>query len=570
MENQLSEMQKISSRVNCVLSMAILGFAIGGFILDQNRTGIIWICMGALLFLLDILGVVGVLNQHRKIWVVMRSIELIMVYFIIFFDKQLMVQAVCAFILLLLLWQFVFSFDYGDSITKVLTIVSWSIPGIVILIFSILLKNSDLMGVFDSFILIVCACVVGVFICNIGIDELGKLEKKLFAQYRLVESVNEINEELKNHQEKVKRANDELGVQKIKLEAAYNRINSANAEMVLQNKILKAITSVIEIEKLLAIMTKSLKQELSLSCCAILLQKNLPEIDDDICMTESDMSQMEEKALCDQIQNGCLDRFLVQKDGYVDNQIEKGRYAFLPPQEEGSLLVLPMVREQDTVGGLLVVHGQPDFFEENRMFFDTVMSQFMIALDNAALYAKMQHMATHDGLTGLHNRGHLNISLEKFLNDAEREKKPLSLALMDIDHFKRFNDTYGHLFGDLVIKSVAKQARIVAKKNGGFAARYGGEEFVVAFPGRTVADCSQFVEQIRAGIDALQLEYEGVYVFVHVSVGITGYPECCEDKNLILKHADAAMYYSKEHGRNRVTIDSAEVLSEVGMMAEGM
>ncbi len=570
MENQLSEMQKISSRVNCILSIAILGFAVGGFILDHESAGIIWIGLDAFLLILDILIVVGALNQHRKTWVVVRSIELIVAYIIIFFDKQMMIQAICAFILLLLLWQFVFSFDYGDNITKVLTIVSWSIPGIVILIFSILLKNSDLMSVFDSFILIACACVVGIFICNISISEMGKLEKKLFAQYRMVENVNEMNEELKNHQEKVKRANEELGVQKIKLESAYNRINSANAEMVLQNKIIKAITSVIEIEKLLAIMTKSLKQELSLSCCAIVLRKNPPEIDDDICMAESNMGQAQEEALCDQIQKGCLGKLLLKTDGYVDNQIRRGRYAFLPAQEEGSLLVLPMVREGVMVGGLLVVHDQPDFFEENRMFFDTVMSQFMIALDNAALYAKMQHMATHDALTGLHNRGHLNLSLEKFLNDAEQGKKPLSLALMDIDHFKRFNDTYGHLFGDLVIKSVANQAKTVAKQNGGFAARYGGEEFVVAFPGRTVAECSHFVEQIRAGIDALQLEYEGVYVIVHVSVGITGYPECCGDKNLILKHADAAMYYSKEHGRNRVTIDSEEILRQVGLMAEGM
>ncbi|MDE7211903.1 MAG: hypothetical protein K2O03_10750, partial [Lachnospiraceae bacterium] len=320
------------------------------------------------------------MNQHRVTWIVFRGVELVVIYVIIFFNKELIIQAICAFYLLLLLWQLVFSFDYSDSITKVLTIVMWSIPGIIILIFSILLKNSDLMAVFDSFILAACACIIGVFICNIGVSELGALEKKLFAQYRLVESVNEINEELKNHQEKVKRANEELGVQKIKLEAAYNRINSANAEMILQNKILKAITSVIEIDKLLAIMTKSLKQELSLSCCAILLQKNLQELDEDICMAEADMTQAQKELLCSQIRGGCLDDFLAQEDGFVDNYMENGKYGFLQ-QWEGSLLVLPMIREDVKVGGLLVVHEEFDFFAENRVFFDTVMSQFMIALD---------------------------------------------------------------------------------------------------------------------------------------------------------------------------------------------
>lgn len=569
MENQLTDMQKISSRVNCVLSMAIFGFSIGAFIAGIRGVQIVWICVAAVLAIADILLMVGVMNQHRRTWIVFRCIELVIIYVMIFFDKDLMVQAICGFCLLLLLWQLVFSFDYSDSITKVLTIIMWGIPGVVLLIFSILLNNTELLSVFDSFILIVCACIIGVFICNIEAEELGKIEKKFFAQCRLVESVNEINEELKNHQEKVKKANEELGTQKIKLEAAYNRINSANAEMMLQNEILKAITSVIELEKLLAIMTKSLKQKLSLSCCAILLRKISQELDDDMCMVESDLAPEEQNALCERIIGGCLDGFLANTDSFVDNHMAQGNYGFLPEDQEGSLLVLPMVREGTVVGGLMVVHDQFDFFADNRVFYDTVMSQFMIALENAALYAKMQHMATHDALTGLHNRGHLNISLERFLNEAQEKKKPLSLALMDIDHFKRFNDTYGHLFGDLVIKSVAKEARRVAKKNGGFAARYGGEEFVVAFLGKTVEECRGYVEQIRDGIDALHLEYEGVYVTVHVSAGITGYPECCEDRNLILKHADAAMYYSKEHGRNRVTVDSAEILRQVGMMAEG-
>lgn len=570
MENQLTDMQRRSSRVNAVFSLTMLGFCIAALIQNQGVAEIVWLCVCGLLSVLDVLLAVGVLNRHRKTWIVLRSIELIVAYVILFFDCDLMVKSICALLLMLLMQQFVFSFDYSDSITKVITIIIWSIPGIIILIFSVLLKNADLTNIFDSFVLIACSAVIGTFLCNIGIDELEKLEKKLFEQYRLVDNVNEINEELKTHQEKVKKANEELGIQKIKLEAAYNRINSANAEMILQNEILKAITSVIEIEKLLAIMTKALKQELSLNCCAILLHKNAAELDEDMCMVASDMTKEAEEAFCQRIRNGCLNEYLARRNGFVDNHMMKREYEFLLPEQEGSFLVLPMVKENKTIGGLLVVHEQFDFFTENRVFFDTIMSQFMIALDNAALYAKMQHMATHDGLTGLHNRGHLNVSLERFLNEAQESGAPLSLSLMDIDHFKNVNDTYGHLFGDLVIKSVAKVARQVAKKNGGFAARYGGEEFVVAFPGKTVEECSRYVEQMREGIADLKLEYEGVYVAVHVSVGITGYPECCTDKNLILKHADAAMYYSKEHGRNRVTIDSEEILRQVGLMAEGM
>lgn len=567
MGNDLTEMQKKSSRVNGLLSLVMLGFSIAAVIGNRGGTGIVWLCICSVFVLFDLLIITGILNQYKQVWLVLRAVELIAVYILVFFNDFLMIQVTGAFLVLLLFWQFIFSFDYGDNITRALTVGICSVPGIIILIVSILFKNADLMKVFDSFILVACAIILGVFICNLGIDELGKLERKLFAQCRMVESVNEINEELKEHQEKVKRANEELGIQKIKLEAAYNRINT---EMNLQNEILKAITSVIEIEKLLDIMTKSLKQELSLNCCAIILYKNPPELDDDICMVQSELATQEEDYLLQKISDGCLKKYLVKKEGFADNEVEVGRYCFLPQRQEGSLLILPLMREGRMVGGFLGVHDQLGFFTENRVFFDTIMSQFLVVLDNAEMYAKMQHMATHDGLTGLHNRGDLNVSLERFLNNAEENGMPLSLALMDIDHFKNVNDTYGHLFGDLVIRSVANQARGVAKKYGGFAARYGGEEFVVAFPGKTVEECTRYVEEIRRGIGGLSLEYEGVLVVIHVSVGVTGYPECCLDKNQILKHADAAMYFSKEHGRNRVTVDSEEILSQVGLMAEGI
>lgn len=182
-----------------------------------------------------------------------------------------------------------------------------------------------------------------------------------------------------------------------------------------------------------------------------------------------------------------------------------------------------------------------------------------------AAYQTMHEMAIRDGLTGIYNRGHLNQIFSDLCVESASCNEALSVALFDIDHFKLVNDTYGHLFGDTVIVAIAKLAQEIAEKNRGIAARYGGEEFVIVFPRKNIEVSKLIIEEMKQCISGFKLNYNDTLVSVHVSVGITSYPETCEEPLQLLNHADWAMYYSKKNGRNRITVDSEEVREAVRM-----
>lgn len=562
-KNQLTDMQSASSKVNLILSFLMTVYNTFSYFINGDQYGILGICIAAAFFLTDLW--IGVMHHHRFLWTGVRIAELVVVSFCFGNVENLFSIALIALLLLVLLLQLQFSFDYSDMYTRVVTLALSLTPSAIILLLVMLLGSTDMKQCFAKCCVLIAIADIVFVLSDLVVNELDKLEQRLFEQRRMVENTCEINEMLKQHQEKVKRANEELGVQKIKLESAYNRINSANTEMILQNDILKKITSVLEVERLLIIMTEILSNELGLSACGILLMEGAAGNEQPVCIIHSNLSGQDEENLKNAVLGGCLEPYTVHRNGFVDNHVRPGRYEFLTDDNIGSLLVLPMQKESRVIVELLAVHQRFDYFNDNRVFFDTIMSQFMIALENAGLYARVQHMAIRDSLTGIYNRGHLNLMMEYFSEQAEKHNMPLSVALIDIDHFKNVNDTYGHLTGDRVIKMIASIADKVAQKYQGFAARYGGEEFVLAFLERNIICCCEIIEEMRGMIHNMVLECNGVQVHVNVSVGVTGYPECCSRPDDLLEHADWAMYYSKKNGRNQVTIDSAEIRQKLGL-----
>lgn len=141
----------------------------------------------------------------------------------------------------------------------------------------------------------------------------------------------------------------------------------------------------------------------------------------------------------------------------------------------------------------------------------------------------------------------------------------MSVALFDIDFFKKINDTYGHLFGDQVIKTIASLAKSIAEENDAIVARYGGEEFVIIFPDKDLEEAYPAVESLHKGVKELGIEHHGKRVVVNVSVGFTSFPKTCKDPRELLNRADWSMYYSKQHGRDQITIDSDEIQKEVSL-----
>ena len=168
---------------------------------------------------------------------------------------------------------------------------------------------------------------------------------------------------------------------------------------------------------------------------------------------------------------------------------------------------------------------------------------------------KLAEKATTDSLTGAANRGRFNDFLRDVFDRARQTNQPLSIVFLDTDHFKKFNDTYGHMVGDRVLVEKAALLRKVAP-SGALAARYGGEEFAIVLPGMPRIAAAQFAERLRQQIQAMPVESdEGVILKVTASIGVaTLIDRCFERPEQLVKAADQAVYAAKGSGRNCVRV----------------
>jgi len=164
--------------------------------------------------------------------------------------------------------------------------------------------------------------------------------------------------------------------------------------------------------------------------------------------------------------------------------------------------------------------------------------------------------ATRDPLTGLFNRGYLQEAFALELKRASRSHRAMSVVMIDIDHFKNINDTFGHAAGDRTLREVAKRL-IRASRSTDTLARYGGEEFVVILAETGFANAMVSAERFRAAIDGMLVEGDGKRRLLTISAGVASYPEHGIDAAELLAHADAALYMAKRTGRNRVCGASA-------------
>jgi diguanylate cyclase (GGDEF)-like protein len=200
------------------------------------------------------------------------------------------------------------------------------------------------------------------------------------------------------------------------------------------------------------------------------------------------------------------------------------------------------------VGSLLVRHPQPLEDMERERLSDSV-AQAAPTLANLRTLALAEVRAATDALTGLPNARTLHDTLRRMLAHAGRRLEPLALVLLDLDHFKRVNDTFGHEGGDAVLAAVGDVLR--SKLRGSdFAARYGGEEFVVLLPATDRAGGVAVANNLRELLTELRVP--GVDVPITGSFGVAAYPEDALDASALLRVADQALYAAKDAGRNCV------------------
>ena len=243
------------------------------------------------------------------------------------------------------------------------------------------------------------------------------------------------------------------------------------------------------------------------------------------------------------------------------------RYVPDPTETPGAPvdLIAPMVHEGLTLG-VLCVGGVTRRLRDEKRMIKLVADLGSLALVNYDMVTRLESIANADSLTGLSTKRFLNLRLGQMTHQAEQTHKPLSVIIFDIDHFKRFNDTYGHLAGDEILKTVAKLLKENLRHDD-IAARYGGEEFVAVLPSTTKEDAVRIAEKIRVAIEKQPFlpglgEGKTAPVSVTVSGGVACHLIDGASSNEILGAADQALYLAKEKGRNQIVGFKSRYLSD--------
>ncbi|MEM9948400.1 MAG: histidine kinase N-terminal 7TM domain-containing protein [Cyanobacteria bacterium P01_D01_bin.36] len=217
------------------------------------------------------------------------------------------------------------------------------------------------------------------------------------------------------------------------------------------------------------------------------------------------------------------------------------------------------------VTGKLIVLRDITENHQNQLQIQQVNSELTFQLTKVQkLRDQLKEQAIRDSLTGLFNRRYFEETLPAELTKAERAGTSLSIVLMDIDYFKKVNDTYGHLAGDLALRTFAKflQQRI---RKSDIACRYGGEEFILAMPGISIEEAYQRAENIRLALKEITIEFDGVGFGITTSMGLDAFPNFSGAQEEMLKRIDQALYVAKANGRDRIEVASekATVISKL-------
>ncbi|MGC4000296.1 MAG: diguanylate cyclase [Anaeromyxobacter sp.] len=216
----------------------------------------------------------------------------------------------------------------------------------------------------------------------------------------------------------------------------------------------------------------------------------------------------------------------------------------------GTTACIPLMAQGDTVGLLqLVLVDQGDVPRVAAELGEILA----LTLANMRLREAMRNQATRDPLTGLFNRRYLEDTAARELARVRRTGSPLSVVMLDVDHFKKFNDTHGHAAGDAVLKEVAGLLRSTFR-TADVVCRYGGEEFLVLMPDCASGDAVRRAEALRAAVASLNVPCDGRTLgTVTISAGVATFPADGTDEETLFHAADEALYASKHQGRDRIT-----------------
>lgn len=239
-------------------------------------------------------------------------------------------------------------------------------------------------------------------------------------------------------------------------------------------------------------------------------------------------------------------QYILVNEVREDERFKKASNSFVD-----SILCMPLIANDDCIGVINLTNKKQGgkFTEEDIDLLATLASQAAITIYNARLY----HLAITDGLTQLRIHRYFQQRLEEEIIRANKFNHKISLIMSDIDHFKTFNDTYGHQEGDIVLIETAKIFRLNVREVD-IAARYGGEEFAIILPETDIEEARGIAEDLRKKVEAHEYPSKKGKLKVTASLGVATYPNHAKEKDQLIEAADKALYRAKESGRNKVEI----------------
>ena len=211
-----------------------------------------------------------------------------------------------------------------------------------------------------------------------------------------------------------------------------------------------------------------------------------------------------------------------------------------------------LVSNAGTALGVFALMGESIAWRQHNDFLTTIAEQLGMALSNLDLRDQLKEQSIREPLSGLFNRRYMEESLVREVSRAHRRNQPLSILMFDVDHFKAYNDSQGHLGGDAALREIGAVLRKISRADD-IACRYGGEEFLVILPETPMDGAHIIAERLRAAIAAHRIEMDGKTLpSVTVSIGIASTLDAGTDSAGLVRMADAALYRAKRKGRNRI------------------
>lgn len=562
-KERLLELQSVFSRRHVGLLVAMLLFIANYIVMNNGNDGLkfttcVVICA---VLLADIIFAYFSFFHNYVLIMILRFAELLIVGVMISDTGDTGVGGMSDLFAILFYAMFmietVYLFDLTDNTSIIKISLVGQIPFVIKMVYSLISGGTDNTAQGLNYIIMgIMSFMIMSAICKFCGKMQHYYDQCVFSKDRMLDRAKDNTERINESQKTIRETNEQLGIKKFELEEAYRKINVSIADNNFQNKFLRLLISTFDLNELAARARELFEDIFELEFCGLIFKnKKLRERYDSGIggfFSEEDFEQFSDFFLS----SAFINQHKEIDSNFIENEVSYDEFPFFRARKINSVAVKAIVTDNSQYSCIYVMFSsQYNLFREKTKLLENIFGQMDIAARNMSNYYKAEELSIKDALSGLYNRRYLNLYFKDNFVDKTHEGR-VALAMLDIDHFKNINDTYGHLFGDQAIKMVSELILKCADDNDGTGFRYGGEEFVIIFENRMLSEIIAIIDKLRNDIRSTAINSDdGASITVKVSVGVSAYPETTDAIHTLVDRADKAMYYSKQNGRNRLTVD---------------